>query len=580
MFSGLVADAGVGTRYRLRLDRGAYPDPASRYQPEGPHGPSQVVDPSTFSWTDAEWRGRPPDEYVIYELHLGTFTRGGTWRSAMAELPALVELGITVLEIMPIADFTGGFGWGYDGVNLFAPSRLYGTPDDARAFIDRAHALGLMVILDVVYNHFGPDGNHLNAFSGDYVSAAHHSEWGPTFNFDGPNAHRVREYVTTNARYWSDEYHFDGLRLDATQQIIDGSPRHVIADIVASAREAAPGRTLFLVGENEPQDSHLLRPVAQGGCGLDALWNDDFHHSAFVAATGRSEAYFLDYRGAPQEFISAFKHGFLYQGQRYWWQSKRRGRPALDIDARRFVVFLENHDQVANSLRGQRLHSQSHPGTFRALTALLLLSPGIPLLFQGQEFGSSAPFLYFADHEEELARMVAAGRRDFLRQFPTIADGDNSKLLATPHDRAVFEGCRLESTERNTGAPLYRLHSDLLRIRRTDATLHNPSGIDGAVLSPDAFLIRFFGPAGGDRLLIVNLGVETLLRCAPEPLLAPLEDQGWRIQWSSEATEYGGHGSAPLETTEGWRLPGRAAVLLEPDSHHEPFRVGTTLAPN
>src|SRR5690606_23687913 len=196
-------------------------------------------------------------------------------------------------------------------------------------------------------------------------------------------AHRVREYVTTNARYWSDEYHFDGLRLDATQQIIDGSPRHVIADIVASAREAAPGRTLFLVGENEPQDSRLLRPVAQGGCGLDALWNDDFHHSAFVAATGRSEAYFLDYRGAPQEFVSAFKHGFLYQGQRYWWQSKRRGRPALDIDARRFVVFLENHDQVANSLRGQRLHSQSHPGTFRALTALLLLSPGIPLLFQG-----------------------------------------------------------------------------------------------------------------------------------------------------------------------------------------------------
>src|SRR5690606_30153345 len=226
---------------------------ASRYQPEGPHGPSQVVDPSTFSWTDAEWRGRPPDEYVIYELHLGTFTRGGTWRSAMAELPALVELGITVLEIMPIADFTGGFGWGYDGVNLFAPSRLYGTPDDARAFVDRAHALGLMVILDVVYNHFGPDGNHLNAFSGDYVSAAHHSEWGPTFNFDGPNAHRVREYVTTNARYWIDEYHFDGLRLDATQQIIDGSPRHVIADIVASAREAAPGRTLFLVGENEPR---------------------------------------------------------------------------------------------------------------------------------------------------------------------------------------------------------------------------------------------------------------------------------------------------------------------------------------
>src|SRR5690606_5623249 len=183
MFSGLVADAGVGTRYRLRLDRGAYPDPASRYQPEGPHGPSQVVDPATFSCTDAEWRGRPPDEYDIYELHLGTFTRGGTWRSAMADLPAPVELAITVLEIMPIADFTGGFGWGYDGVNLFAPSRLYGTPDDARAFIDRAHALGLMVILDVVYNHFGPDGNHLNAFSGDYVSAAHHSEWGPTFNF-------------------------------------------------------------------------------------------------------------------------------------------------------------------------------------------------------------------------------------------------------------------------------------------------------------------------------------------------------------------------------------------------------------
>ncbi|MGH7959813.1 MAG: malto-oligosyltrehalose trehalohydrolase, partial [Opitutaceae bacterium] len=400
-FSGSVRSAQPGTRYRIKLDHGSFPDPASRFQPEGPHGPSQVVDPQ-FHWTDAEWRGLPPREQVMYELHLGTFTSPGTWRAAAEQLPELARIGITVIEVMPVADFPGEFGWGYDGVNLYAPSRLYGTPDDARAFVDRAHQLGLMVILDVVYNHIGPDGNFLREFSPHYFSSRYMNEWGESLNFDGGHSGPVREFFITNARYWIHEFHFDGLRLDATQQIFDASSTHVLAEMADAVRPEAGERQLILVGENEDQHSILVRPRNAGGYGLDALWNDDFHHSARVAATGRAEAYYTGYRGHAQELISAVKYGFLYQGSLYRWQRLRRGTPAFDLKPLNFVQFLQNHDQVANSLRGVRLHQVTSPGRNRALTALLLLSPQIPLLFQGQEFGASAPFLYFADHNPEL----------------------------------------------------------------------------------------------------------------------------------------------------------------------------------
>lgn len=567
-FSSLVRDVPAGTRYRIRLEAGSFPDPASRFQPDGPHGPSEVVDPR-YRWTDGGWRGRSTSELVIYELHPGTFTREGTWRAAQAELPELARLGITMLEVMPIAEFPGEFGWGYDGVDFFAPTRLYGTPHELKAFVNRAHELGIAVILDVVYNHVGPDGNFLREFSPDYFSTRYENEWGEPLNFDGDNAAPVREFFVSNARYWVEEYHFDGLRLDATQQMFDASPVHVLTDIAQAARAAGKGRTIHLVAENECQHAQLVRPIEGGGYGLDLIWNDDFHHAAFVSATGKAEAYYREYRGVAQEFVSAIKHGFLFQGQWYQWQKQRRGRPALDLQAKHYVHFLQNHDQVANSLRGQRLHELTSPGRLRALTALLLLAPQVPMLFQGQEFAASAPFLYFADHRGELRDSVAEGRRKFLHQFSTIATPESAGLLADPDDRATFERSKLDLGERAKHADIYRLHVDLLRVRREDATIASPAKVDGAVLSEHAFVLRFFGAAGDDRILLVNLGRDLWYGPAPEPLLAPLEERGWKTLWSSDAPDYGGLGTPPLETTANWILPGEAAVLLGPHENRD-----------
>ncbi len=566
-FGGCGTGARAGTRYRYRLDGdGPYPDPASRYQPEGPHGPSQVVDARRFPWTDAAWKGAPLRGQVVYEMHIGAFTREGTFDSARCYLPALAGTGVTVLEIMPVAEFPGRFGWGYDGVDLFAPTRLYGEPDDFRRFVDEAHGLGLGVILDVVYNHFGPDGNYMKCFSPDYFTAVYKNEWGEAINFDGPGSGPVREFFLTNAACWVEEFHLDGLRLDATQQMFDASPEHIVAALGKRVREAARGRATLMVAENEPQHTCIVRPLAEGGYGLDALWNDDFHHSARVALTGRNEAYYTDYLGAPQEFVSAVKYGYLYQGQRYKWQNKRRGTPSFGLEPAQFVNYLENHDQLANTGNGQRLHRLAAPGCWKALTALTLLAPGTPMLFMGQEFAASAPFLYFADHRPELARKVREGRAAFLAQFRSLARPESAACLSDPGDPRTFEACKLDHTERERHAEAHALHKDLLRLRREDPVFRaqRSRGVDGAVLSNRAFVLRFFGGPSGDRLLVVNLGRDLRLDPAPEPLLAPPEGARWDILWSSEDPRYGGSGTFPLDTSENWRIPGRAAVALAP----------------
>jgi maltooligosyltrehalose trehalohydrolase len=567
-FTGLVDDAGAGTLYRFRLDGAAdaVPDPASRFQPQGPHGPSEVIDPGGFAWTDGGWRGIGLEGHVLYELHAGTFTPEGTWAAAARELPFLAELGVTVLEVMPVADFAGRFGWGYDGVNLFAPTRLYGRPDDFRRFVDRAHAAGLAVILDVVYNHLGPAGNHLADFAAEYFTDRYPNEWGDAINFDGPGAAPVREFFLANAEYWIREYHLDGFRFDATQQIFDHSRPHILAELAARARSAAGGRGLLLVAENEPQDVLTRAHAAEGGHDLDAVWNDDFHHAAMVAATGRNEAYFSDYQGRPQELVSAVKHGFLFQGQRFAWQDQRRGTPALGLHPAVFVNYLQNHDQLANSAAGLRLHRLTSPGRHRALTALLLLGPGTPLLFQGQEFSASTPFLYFADHEPDLARSVRAGRGEFLSQFASLATPAAQAALADPADPETFRRCTLDHGERERNAPAVALHRDLLRLRREDPVLQRQrqGSVDGAVLDDEAFVLRFFGPDDQDRLLIVNLGRELRLDSSPEPLLAPVTRAGWALLWSSEDPGYGGAGTPDVETPGGWRVPGHSAVLLAP----------------
>ncbi|MBE7366516.1 malto-oligosyltrehalose trehalohydrolase [Ramlibacter pallidus] len=566
-FSGVVERALPGTRYRFRLDGGeAFADPASRRQPEGPHGPSEVVDPSAFEWTDGAWHGVTAKGQVLYEMHIGTFTPVGTYAAAQAHLPYLRDLGVTVIEMMPVNEFNGPFGWGYDGVNLFAPTRLYGTPDDLRRFIDRAHALGLGVIHDVVYNHFGPSGNYLPRFSPWYLSRKYVNEWGDAINFDGENSAPVREFFTCNAAYWIDEFHFDGLRLDATQCLFDSSTTHIVADITRAARAAAGRRSIYISAENEPQHAELARAPDAGGQGLDALWNDDFHHSATVAATGACEAYYTETRGTPQELVSALKWGFLYQGQYYAWQKKRRGHPSLDLPAHAFIQFLQNHDQVANSARGQRLHQLTSPGRLRALTALLLLAPGTPLLFQGQEFAASAPFLYFASHEDGLDELVRKGRHEFLAQFPNIGNPHGARLLAVPADEATFRACQLDHAERERNAHVLHLHRDLLRLRREDPVFsaQDAGRMHGAVLGPEAFLLRFLAPDGDDRLVVTNLGATLPLVPMPEPLLAPPAGCRWKLLWHSEDPRYQGNGMAEPDGEHSWRLPAHATAVLVP----------------
>jgi maltooligosyltrehalose trehalohydrolase len=570
-WAGTARDARPGVRYRYRLDGDAtFPDPASRFQPDGPHGPSEVIDPAAFAWTDHGWQGLRLAGQVIYEMHLGTFTPEGTWEGARGRLPHLVDLGVTALELMPVAAFPGAFGWGYDGVDLFAPYAGYGRPDDFRRFVDEAHRLGLGVLLDVVYNHLGPDGNYLARYAPSYFSEQS-TEWGKAINFDGPDAAPVRELFTENAGHWIAEYHLDGLRLDATQSIFDRSAEHIIAELTRRARAAAGGRSIIVVAENEPQQTKLVRPQAQGGLGLDALWNDDFHHSAVVALTGRNEAYYHDHLGAPQELISAAKYGYLFQGQWYDWQKQRRGTPARGLSPRAFIAYLENHDQLANSESGDRLWRLTTRGRLRAMTGLLLLGPWTPMLFQGQEWAAGTPFLYFADHDAELGALVRKGRVKFLSQFPRCATAEVRERLRDPGAPETMAASRLDWSEpaRGMHAETLALHRDLLGLRRSDPTIGAQGEgvpIDGAVLGPEALALRFFGrePAA-DRLLIVNFGRELTLSAIAEPLIAPPEDARWETMWSSESLRYGGGGTPSIDADgAGFRLLAHAAVLLGP----------------
>src|SRR5437867_3220995 len=565
-FSGAL-DVGVDTRYWFRVNTGEKfcPEPASRFQPEGAHGPSCIIDPGQFQWTDSQWPGPAATGLkgqIIYEMHIGTFTKEGTWRAAADQLPELARIGITVVEMMPVADFPGKFGWGYDGVNLFAPAYLYGTPDDLRAFIDRAHSLGVGVILDVVYNHFGPDGNYLAVFSDDYLVRERENEWGNAINFDGPNSGPVREFFITNGRYWIEEFHFDGFRFDATHAIRDQSAEYIIGGVGRAAREAAGARSILLIAENDLQEAKMARPRIEGGDDLDGMWNDDFHHSAVVALTGRNEAYYADYLGAPQEFISAAKYGFLYQGQARSWRKVLRGTPTFGIAPEEFICFIENHDQIANTGSGQRLRFQTSPGRYRAMTALLLLGPWTPLLFQGEEFGASSPFQFFADIGDTNVRdAIRRGRAEWLAPFLSLSEEEALRTLPAPDDPEVFVPCKLDSSEREKNRELYDLHIDLLKLRREDSRFREQSsgGIDGAVLRPASFVLRYFSKENDDRLLLINFGETHGLKPASESLLAPPAGCRWKTLWTSDSPRYGGAGANAIASERQWILPAKSA---------------------
>jgi maltooligosyltrehalose trehalohydrolase len=556
-----TAEARPGERYGFKLDGGeqVLPDPASRFQPEGPHGLSEIVDPSTFTWKHDAWPLAPRSHHVLCEMHCGTFSAGRTWRGALERLEALRAMGITLVEVMPVAEFPGRFGWGYDGVQWFAPFHGYGRPDDFRAFVDAAHGLGLGVILDVVYNHFGPDGNYMPLLAPGFLSKKYPNEWGDALNFDDELSAHVRGFARANVRYWIEEFRIDGFRFDAVQQIFDASEEHIAAELTREARNAAGAREVLVFAEHEPQHATLVRPPSEGGYGMDAIWNDDFHHASVVALTGARVAYYSDYEGTARELAACVRHGFLFQGQHYAWQKKPRGQPALDLPPLRTVCYLENHDQIANSTAGQRLHQRASPGALRAMTALLLLGPWMPLLFQGQEFGATSPFLFFADHTAPLADAVAKGRGDFLSQFRNTRDPEVS--LPLPHDRETFVRCVLDDAERAGNARHIALHRDLIRLRQTDPGLDaSRVGVDAAALSGSCLVVRYTG-SGRQRLLVVNLGCAVDISQASEPLVAPPQGGRWQVIWHSERPTYGGSGMPPLEVLR-WEVPGQAAVLL------------------
>lgn len=565
-FVGTSAEIRPGALYKYALDGdGPWPDPCSRYQPHGPHGGSLVVDPARYRWQDASWRGAKLAGQVIYELHIGAFTREGTFAAARERLEHLRDVGVTMIELLPVAECPGRWNWGYDGVQFFAPYHHYGEPDDVKRFIDRAHALGIAVILDVVYNHLGPDGNYLKCYSPHYFSRSYRTDWGEALNFDEEHCFGARDLVINNAKYWLTEFHLDGFRLDATQSMFDSSEPHVVAQLVSECR-AATEREIVFIAENEPQRGEQLLPPEHGGFGLDGMWNDDFHHTARVALTGSRDGYFRDYTGRAQELLSCLKHGFLYQGQYYYWQNKPRGAPLRGVPRHACVHFLQNHDQVGNTGIGDRVHSYVSPRRYRAATAVLLLGPQTPLLFMGQEFLASNRFMFFADHTPELRKIVHEGRREFVGQFQAYATEAVQRAVRDPGDEQTFLDSKLDWSEVERHSAALQLHRDLLRLRREDPVISSAAQleIDGATLGEYAFVLRWFAPDERDRLLVVSFDRELRLDPAPEPLLAPPRDKAWHLSWASEDPRYGGLGVIDPVSNDGrWRIPAECAVLLQ-----------------
>jgi maltooligosyltrehalose trehalohydrolase len=486
-FAGLSRGLKPGARYRYALDgRGPFPDPASRFQPEGVHGPSAVVDPGAFAWTDAGWRGVPRRELALYELHVGTFSPEGTFAGAAARLGHLAAMGVNAVELMPLADFPGRWNWGYDGVFPFAPARCYGPPDDLRRLVDRAHALGLAVLLDVVYNHFGPDGNIVGEFAAEYASARHRTPWGPAVNLDGPGSEPVRAYVIENALHWLHEYHLDGLRLDATHALIDEGPRHVLAELAAAVRGRGPrGRPIHLIAEDHRNLAPLLRPEDAGGLGLDAVWSDDFHHVARRLLAGDTAGVFRDFAGTVPELVTVLNDGWLHRGAFSIHRGKPRGTDPAGLSSDQFVIFLQNHDRIGNRAFGERLHHQIDPAAFRAATALFLLAPQVPLIFMGQEWAAGTPFRFFADHRPELARLVAEGRRREFASYPEFADPATREQIPDPADPATFAASRLDWSEplREPHTGTLRLHRACLDLRHREGRMHRAEALDADTLT-------------------------------------------------------------------------------------------------
>lgn len=503
-FAGTFDTVRPGDFYMYLLDGdGPYPDPCSRHQPQGVHGPSAVADPLEFEWSDRGWQGVPLERAVIYELHVGTFTPAGTFAAIVEQLPYLAGLGVTAIELMPVADFPGSRNWGYDGVSLFAPCRRYGTPDDLRRLVDTAHRVGLAVLLDVVYNHFGPDGAYCTVFSPFYRSSRHQSPWGPAINLDGDQSGPVRAFFIENALHWLHEYHVDGLRLDATHWLLDDSTPHFVAELATRVRESVTDRTVLLVAEDERNLARIVSRPEEGGWGLDAVWADDFHHHIRRRSAGDSDGYYQDYSGSIADLAATLRQGWFYCGQHSEYAGASRGTDPAGVPLERMIFCLQNHDQIGNRPFGRRLHHQIDPALFRALSALLLFAPETPVLFMGQEWATTSPFLFFTDHHQELGRLVTEGRRREFSRFNAFADEETRAHIPDPQAASTFEASRLDWDERVLAphAGMLELYRALLRLRRTEKALEAGTRFDVIELDDGVALAR--GDARGGALLLV-----------------------------------------------------------------------------
>lgn len=503
--SCFVTGARAGDRYAFSIDNSDLrPDPASRFQPEGPHRPSEIIDPGVFRWREAAWAGRPARELTIYELHVGTFTPQGTFAAASERLRDLHDLGVTAVELMPVAEFPGSRNWGYDGVHLFAPSHNYGRPDDLRAFVDEAHALNLAVILDVVYNHLGPEGNYIRQFYPDYMTDRHQTPWGDAINLDAPGSRGVRRFIVDNALSWIAEYRLDGLRLDATHALIDNSPTNLVAEIAATARAAASW-PVTIHAEDHRNLSSMIMPSSEEGWDLDGVWADDLHHVVRRRLAGDHRGYYQDYSGSIEELVKTLRQGWLFSGQYSSHLKKTRGTDPSRVPMHRFVVCLQNHDQVGNRATGDRLHHRIDGGAWRAASTLLLTSPMTPLLFMGQEWCASTPFQFFTDLEPGLGVLVTEGRRREFKDFPEFATEDARERIPDPQSPATFERSHLDWTERERPghAQALALYADLLRLRNTHRALAGSEATSMEVNALDDATVVMRREEDGETFLVV-----------------------------------------------------------------------------
>ncbi len=536
VFEGAVARVPEGARYHYRLDGGHLrPDPASRWQPQGVHGPSVLVDAHRFPWTDHGFRGLPLAEMVFYEVHVGAYTAAGTFEGIIGHLTALHELGVTTLQLMPVAEFPGARGWGYDGVHLFAPQSSYGGPRGLRRLVDACHARGLSVFLDVVYNHLGPEGNYLAEY-GPYFTERVRTPWGPGMNFDGEGSEGVRRHVVENVRAWVREFHIDGFRLDAVHAIHDGSSSHILAELAAAAREegARAGRRVHVVAESHDNDRRLVLPLAEGGVGLDAVWSDDLHHALHRRLTGEAVGYYRDF-GEARLLPRALTEGFAFQGEPTAFWGRPRGTPSGDLPAERFVVFAQNHDQVGNRPRGERLGALVPPEAAKLAAAITLAAPAVPLLFMGEEYGERAPFQFFTSFlDGALAEAVRRGRAADLTRFGWSDGGPD------PGSPETFAASRLNHALAlaPNHAALREWYRSWLELRRTHPALgaRGKARARAELDASGAVLTLARGAAEGREIrLVANLSAEPRA-FAPPPT--------WRLLLDSDDARFAGTGGA------------------------------------